>query len=201
MDQERLISFSKENILALVIAGIGLVLVLLGLIQVFQNSSKNSRLILEEGEKEEQISEIMVDVGGAVINPGVYSLPSSARTVDALAAAGGISGNADRDWVDKNLNLAKKVTDGLKIYVPRTGEQILSNSASSQVSQGGSAAGPVINVNTASKSELETLSGVGPVTADKIINGRPYSDIEDLRISKIVGNAVFEKIKDKISAN
>jgi len=198
MDQERLISFSKENVLALIIAGIGLVLVLLGLIQIFQNSSKNSQIVFEEGEEQEQKSQIMIDVGGAVINPGVYSLPSDARTVDALAAAGGISADADREWADKNLNLAKKVTDGLKIYIPRVGEQILSNS--SQVSSYGGA-GPVININTASKSDLESLSGIGPVTADKIIAGRPYSDIEELRSNKIVGNAVFEKIKESISAN
>lgn len=199
MDQDRLIEFSRQNIAALIIAGIGLVLVLLGLIQIFQNSSKNSQVVFEEAEQEEeQKTEIIVDVGGAVINPGVYSLPSSARTVDALAKAGGISQEADRDWVDKNLNLAKKVTDGLKIYIPRVGEQILSNS--SQVSSYGGA-GPVININTASKSDLESLSGVGPVTADKIIAGRPYSDIEELRSNKIVGNAVFEKIKENIAAN
>jgi len=197
MDQEKIISVAKGNILALVISGIGLVLVMLGLIQILQNSSEDSKIVFEEGEQEEK-TEIVVDIQGAVLNPGVYKLPYDTRNVDALAAAGGISEDADRDWVEKNLNLAKKVTDGLKIYIPREGEQILSKT--SQVSNSG-VSGPVMNINTASKTELETLSGIGPVTADKIIQSRPYGDIEELRTNKIVGNSVFERIKDKIAAN
>ncbi|OGH48254.1 MAG: hypothetical protein A3A51_04530 [Candidatus Levybacteria bacterium RIFCSPLOWO2_01_FULL_39_10] len=199
MDQEKLISFSKGNILALIIAGIGIVLVFLGLIQIFQNSSKNSGLVFEE-DKEETSSEIVVDIQGAVIKPGVYTLKSNSRMVDVLSKAGGLSEDADRDWVEKNLNLAKKAQDGVKIYIPRVGEEILSNSSGSSVSESGSG-GPVININLASKSELETLSGVGPVTAEKIINGRPYGDTGELLSKKIVGVSVFEKIKDYIAAN
>jgi len=128
MDQEKLISFSKGNILALIIAGIGIVLVFLGLIQIFQNSSKNSGLVFEE-DKEETSSEIVVDIQGAVIKPGVYTLKSNSRMVDVLSKAGGLSEDADRDWVEKNLNLAKKAQDGVKIYIPRVGEEILSNSS------------------------------------------------------------------------
>ena len=197
MDQEKLISFSKGNILALVIAGIGVLLVLLGLIQVFQNSSKNSNLVFEQEEIVQETT-IIVDIQGAVIKPGVYEMEADQRFVDVLAMAGGLAEDADRDWVEKNLNLAKRISDGVKIYIPRVGESILSNSLGS-TSTG--TAGPVININTATKSDLESLSGVGPVTADKIINGRPYSSIDELLNNKIVGNSTFGKIKNDIAAN
>ncbi|MEK9176222.1 MAG: helix-hairpin-helix domain-containing protein, partial [Patescibacteria group bacterium] len=109
---------------------------------------------------------------------------------------GGMSEDADRDYVQKNINLAQKASDGLKIYVPRLGEQVLSASNSTSDSPG-----PVLNINSATFSDLDSLPGVGQVTADKIIQGRPYSDINELVERKIVGQAVFEKIKDKISAN
>ncbi|MEK9207790.1 MAG: ComEA family DNA-binding protein, partial [Patescibacteria group bacterium] len=135
-------------------------------------------------------------VEGAVMKPGVYKIGSNSRLVDALAAAGGMSEDANRDYVQKNINLAQKASDGLKIYVPRLGEQVLSASNSTSDSPG-----PVLNINSATFSDLDSLPGVGQVTADKIIQGRPYSDINELVERKIVGQAVFEKIKDKISAN
>ena len=115
--------------------------------------------------------------------------------MDVLAEAGGISEDANRDWVEKNINMAKKASDGLKIYIPRIGEEVLS------ISQNSAQAGAVININTASASDLESLPAVGPVTAQKIIDGRPYSQIGELIDRKIVGAATFEKIKDKISAD
>lgn len=142
---------------------------------------------------------IHVDVAGAVENPGVYKLASGNRIQDALAIAGGLSASADRDWIEKNLNKAAKVTDGGKIYIPKVGETSsrqtfsnLSNSSNLGVTTG------KININTASSTELEGLSGVGVVTAGKIISGRPYQTTYELKTKKIVGNALFEKIKDRI---
>lgn len=185
-------SLIKKNILPLVIGGIGLFLVFIGFIQIAFKSSNPSPVVLEEA-RQDQKEEIIVDVEGAVIKPGVYKLSSDSRTVDALAAAGGLSEDADRGWVEKNINLAKKLSDGLKIYVPRVGEQVLAEV------HGGT--GPVLNINTASQSELESLPAVGPVSATKIIEGRPYSDISELLDKKILGSSTFEKIKDKIAAN
>lgn len=141
---------------------------------------------------------IKIDVSGAVLNPGVYELKSSDRIQEALIKAGGLAENADRVWVAKNLNLAQKLTDGAKIYIPSQTENSNPSSGLSNLGDLGNLS-HLININTASAEELDTLSGVGPATAQKIISGRPYETIDDLLNKKIVGKSVFEKIKDKIS--
>lgn len=183
----------RENLLPLALGGIGLVLLIVGFAQFILNKPKASPIVFEESKVEKQ--EILVDIEGAVLRPGVYKLNSESRIVDALAAAGGMSEDADRLWIEKNLNLAKKVSDGLKIYIPRAGEEILSEQTQTETN------GPVLNINTASNTDLESLPGIGAVTAANIIEARPFSQIEDLLSRKIVGQATFEKIKDKISAN
>ena len=188
----------RPHLLPIAIGGLGLILIIIGLIQFLTRPSQKEPLVFEQG-KEEQKQEVVVDIEGAVIKPGVYKLSSDNRTVDALAAAGGLSEEADRNWVEKNINLAKKVTDGLKIYIPRSGEQVLSENSVQSLQQGG--AGPVINLNTASQSDLESLPGIGAVTAQKIIEARPYTSIEELLSRKVVGQSTYDKIKDKIAAN
>lgn len=142
---------------------------------------------------------VRIDVAGAVVSPGVYELGGNNRVQDALIAAGGLSALADRDWIEKNLNKAAKLTDGGKIYIPKTGETS-SRNVSNLNNPSNLLGGTIdkVNINTSSAGELEGLPGVGPVTAGKIISGRPYQTIEDLKTKKIVGNALFEKIKDRI---
>lgn len=139
--------------------------------------------------------EIVVDVAGAVMKPGVYKLKVDSRVQDALIAAGGMSEDADREKVAKSINLASKMVDGAKIYVPWQGEKIPDSQENVVLSAANEG---LININDASQSELEELPGIGEVTAGKIINGRPYSDINQLLEKKVVGQSVFEKIKDKI---
>lgn len=137
--------------------------------------------------------QISVDVSGAVVNPGVYQLEENSRVEDAVLAAGGFSENANGEYISRNLNMALKLSDGMKIYVPFVGEQY---------SGGVSSVAGVktqININTATQAELEALPGIGPVTAAKVISGRPYSKIEDLLTLKIVSKKVFDQIKDSIS--
>lgn len=194
MEYDQIQPHVKRNIIPLALGGLGLLLVLFGIFQVISNKPKTSPLVFEESQKENN-EQIIVDIEGAVISSGVYKIPADSRVVDALAAAGGMSEEADRLWVEKNINLAKKATDGLKIYIPRVGEEVLAQS--SETGQ----VGPVLNINTATLSDLESLPGIGPVTGQKIIDSRPYSQIEELLDRKIVGQATFEKIKDKISAD
>ncbi|MBI4100099.1 ComEA family DNA-binding protein [Candidatus Microgenomates bacterium] len=141
---------------------------------------------------------IQIDVSGAVEQPGVYQIPYDSRVKDVLITAGGVSAKADRNYLAKTINLAQRVVDGQKVYIPfadEVGESNLSNySDSSNLSH-------LVNVNTASSSELDTLPGIGPVTAAKIVAGRPYQKTSDLVSKKVVTNSVFQKIKDKISAN
>lgn len=204
---ERFAPFIRQYKIPLLIGLVGLGFIVFGLISTSQSKQEKAD-ILAEGVSSQQVldseeNKIAVDVEGAVINPGVYRLKKSAIIQDALIAAGGMSGTADREKVAKSINLASKVVDGGKIYIPSVGETPLRPFDSAQGSAGQEVAGDstsgLININTATENELDSLSGVGPVTAGKIINNRPYGSIEELLSKKAVSRSVFEKIKDKIS--
>lgn len=143
----------------------------------------------------ENSQKIFVDVSGAVVAPGVYQLSAGDRLQNALVAAGGLAANADRVWVSQNLNLAAKISDGQKIYVPIASEKAASSSNPSNPSNPSA----LINLNTASSSQLDTLPGIGPATAAKIISNRPYTDTQELITKKVVSQKVFDQIKDKVS--
>ena len=159
---------------------------------VWQKEMQTAKITFVEEETEQD--KIKANIEGAIVNPGVYELSSSSRIQDLLIVAGGLSADADRDWVSKNLNLAAKLNDGGKVYIPRVGEQ-----KSGATILGYEDITGKININNASQVELDRLPGIGPVTAQKIIDNRPYQTIEELLERKIVGKSTFEKIKDKIS--
>lgn len=190
--QSKILNFTKSNLLIVGLFFGGLILLGLGLIQIF--SQKQASIKFEKGAEVagSTISKIKVDVEGEVLNPGVYELPSDTRVQDALIAAGGLTQDANR----KAINLAAKISDGQKIYVPAEGEVI---SASINNPNQESALNSAISINSASQTELEVLPGIGPVTAGKIIDNRPYSSTEELLERKVVGKATYEKIKDLIS--
>jgi len=133
---------------------------------------------------------VTVDVEGAVVHPDVYTLPVDSRVEDAIQAAGGLESDADEELFARTMNRAMKLVDGGKIYVP---------SLSSSGIGSADSVSNLVSVNTASQSELDTLPGVGPVTAQKIIDNRPYQTLGELVSKKAVGTALFEKIKDKMS--
>lgn len=135
-------------------------------------------------------SDVWVDVTGAVNSPGVYRLALGSRIKDAIEAAGGLSEDVDGIWVGKNLNRAQIITDGYKLYLPSINEANITHVNSDNSS--------VISINYSTKKELESLPGIGPVTADKIINNRPYMRVEELVEKKIVGEKVWTSIKDMI---
>jgi competence protein ComEA len=136
--------------------------------------------------------EIFVDVAGAVNNPGVYSLSGQSRVIDAIKAAGDSAPGADLS----TINLARIVSDGEQIYV---------DSASTSKSYGSGKknvrVGPV-NLNRATKSQLDSLDGIGPVIAQRIIDYRkvngPFLTIEDIQKVSGIGTAKFAQIKSKI---
>jgi len=181
----KLKNFQTSIILAL----IGLALIGVGLSVGKLFVSKPPPQFINSNQNTSQTDQIVVNISGAVEKPGVYSVDAGSRLVDLIEKAGGFARSADKTWVDQNLNLAEKLTDGQKVYIPTIGSQ-------GQVS--GAITGK-INVNTAAAEQLDTLPGVGPVTAEKIISGRPYRAVEDLLNQKVVGAATFEKIKDKIA--
>ncbi len=131
--------------------------------------------------------------------PGVYELSFDSRVKDALLAAGGLSKEADSNMVSKSLNLAAKLKDGAKIYIAYSGEPENLTGAVGGGVLGVGEAEAMVNINSASQAELDSLAGIGEVTANKIIGQRPYTDIEDLLKKKIVGQKVFDGIKSKIT--
>ena len=137
---------------------------------------------------------VLVDVKGAVHHPGVYQLEGSSRVIDAITIAGGLREEA----VTTHVNFAKELVDEMLIYIPVEGEEI------AEIPQEGEAGGDnqKININTASASELETLSGIGPQKAQGIIyfffvEGK-FQTIEELTNVSGIGEKTFEKLKDAI---
>lgn len=183
--EEILNKYRKQFFLALG----GLILVAVGLLSFLLTSQKEPEIEIISSEENEEI--IFVYLEGAVEKPGVYELPSETRLNDLLIRAGGLSAKADREWVSENLNLAQKLTDGIKIYIP-TELNGKNNLEVSQENRG------VINLNKASLSQLDSLWGIGQKRAEDIIKNRPYQSIEELLTKKIIPQNVYEKIKDEI---
>lgn len=161
--------------------------------------------ILSVDEAREAGSEVVVDVAGAVEKPGVYRLEADARVQDAVTAAGGLEAGADREWIAKYVNLAQPLVDGSKLYIPFSGENILGKEGTLTENSAltgnflGESSGFLININTASAAQLESLWGIGDARAKTIIDNRPYQTIEELVDKKLIPVNVFEEIKDEIS--
>lgn len=136
---------------------------------------------------------IVIYVNGAVNYPGVFKIKSGSRMIDAINQAGGLATGADCS----NLNLAQEVRDGMQIKVPAQviTQQVHNDNSNKQAGK--------ININTAGKNELDKLSGIGPSLAEKIIeyrnNNGPFKEVSDLKKVGGIGEAKFNRIKDKIS--
>lgn len=201
-------SLLKSLVIPFVVGGVGLIFLGYGLIASFGSAEEKNELVFTESavaSESAKTTVVYIDVSGAVVKPGVYKLGSDARVQDAVNVAGGFAATAERAWVAKNINLAAKLSDGAKIYIP-TKLDIATQTNPGTASYGvlGSSAttnaSALININTATASQLDTLSGVGAVTAEKIIQNRPYTTIEDLVKKNVLGQKAFDKIKDKIIA-
>jgi competence protein ComEA len=143
---------------------------------------------------------LVVEVGGAVVEPGVYRLPGGSRVGDAVAAAGGFGPRVDAALADRELNLAAPVRDGDEVHVPVRGEASVPGAAEGAPA-GDAASGP-IDLNRASAEQLDTLPGIGPVTVAKIIAAReeqPFATVDDLGTRKVVGSATLEKIRAMVT--
>ena len=136
--------------------------------------------------------DIVVDVAGAVARPGLHRVQDGGRVGDAIAAAGGFGPRVDLAEAGRSLNLAQPLTDGDKVLVPALGME--------DPREGGSGDGRM-DVNTADQAELESLPGIGPVTAARIIEARsqqPFRAVADLLARGVVGQAVYEDIEGLI---
>jgi competence protein ComEA len=142
---------------------------------------------------------LVVEVGGAVVRPGVYRLPAGSRVGDAVAAAGGYGPRVDAEVADRELNLAAPLTDGQEVHVPRRGETASTGVGGPAASAGGgtgdAASGGLVDINHASAEALDALPGIGPATAAKIIAARPFTSVDELGTRKVVGAATLAKIR------
>lgn len=145
-----------------------------------------------------------VDLQGSVERPDVYEISSGARLKDILIASGGLSADADRIYFARNFNLARLLKDQEKIYIPslyETETNLLSQNENVLVQniQLSNKVEDTVNINTATLDELDTLPGIGKITAQKIIQNRPYENVQELLDKKIVNKSVFENIKRLVS--
>jgi competence protein ComEA len=151
---------------------------------------------------------IMVHVDGAVQHPGVYPLPRESRVQDVIQAAGGFAQKANTDAI----NLAARLEDGDKLVVPQVGTpaappSVVAPTASraNPLPESKSTPGALVNINTATLEELQTLPGIGATRAQDIINYRQahgaFKTIEDLGNVTGIGQVTIERLKDLITLN
>lgn len=199
MGETEPLRFAREFGVLILVGVVGVGVLLYGLWGVMGGEKATVEIIKSENSEDRiensGTSQVVVDVAGAVEKPGVYKLPSRSRIGDVLVLAGGLSSNADREWVAKTVNLAKEIKDEEKIYIP----SVLYKDDPSQMQSKGSSLGNKTNINTASVGELDKLAGIGEVRAQAIIAGRPYGSTEELVSRAGIPQSVYEKIKDQIS--
>ena len=177
-------------------------------ILLVQNTSSSNQVNVSDKEEAEEI--IIVHIAGAVKSPGVVRLKQGSRMEDAIEMAGGLTEDSDIS----NVNLAYVLDDGVKIVIPEKGSnqevnEIINSDIGENVILESDSKREVktslVNINKASQSELESLSGVGSSLASKIIeyrnsNGK-FSNIEDIKKVSGIGDSKYEAIKDSICTN
>jgi len=147
---------------------------------------------------------LVVDVQGAVFRPGVLQLATGSRVGDAIAAAGGYGPRVDAERAGRELNLATELHDGDRIVVPSRDDPASAAGAPASGAAAGQAgaSGGLVDLNSATAAELDELPGVGPVTAQKIIDARaekPFASVDELRERNVVGASTFEKLRDLVT--
>lgn len=167
------------------------------------NEIAGEEVYIETSSEPKEKNKIMLHITGEVNNPGIIEVNEGARLADAVEKAGGLTAKAD---VNK-INLAYIVQDGQKINIPNvnsvdTGDYITQDIGENIIVQDIKTNTKLVNINTATQTELETLTGIGPSTALKIIEYREkngnFKTIEDIKNVTGIGEAKFEKIKNEI---
>lgn len=172
--------------------------------EVIIEENTNENIVKKETKSEQEVSKekVIIHIAGAVNKEGILELEKGKRISDAIEMAGGLKENAEL----KNINLAYVLEDGEKIYIPIINEEIDISMQKQQNTIEKSTELNVnkkININTADKNELETITGIGEATAAKIIeyrkeNGK-FSSIEELKKVSGIGEKKFEKLKNEIT--
>lgn len=168
---------------------------------------------LKEQDNQELQTLVVVDISGAVTSPALYEMKSGSRIGELIDEAGGLNAEADKAFVSRNINLAKPLVDGEKIHVPslkETSDGIFlekqryltylsdDNVAAVKNSLNSSENESVISINQATVETLIKLEGVGEKTAEKIIENRPYSSIDELVTRDVLSENGLKKIQSEI---
>lgn len=210
---------------------IGIVIVIVAIVAIYYSYKQENNFLeqtenleienqakegAEESEETTEKEKIIVHISGAVQNEGIVELESGSRVADAIEKAGGLKENAYME----EINLAYQLEDGEKIHIPTIEEQkekenqetkvenesatgsdgTISRSSNSSINNGSQTK---ININTATEEELDTLPGIGPSTATKILDYRKekgkFKTIEEIKEVSGIGENKYEKIKDRIT--
>lgn len=185
--------------IALVVTISSIVLYLLSTPKRIDNINDNTSTAFETDAK---VEKMYVDVSGAVNIPGLYEASNTDRLKNLIEKAGGLTPDADKDYFAINFNLANRVVDEQKIYIPTVWEvsngYYIDNTTQTNEplsNRNNDLSLETISVNEATLEELDTLPGVGKITAQKIIDNRPYGALQELIDRKILGKTVYENIK------
>ena len=179
--------------------------------QLTEQTSSSSSYKDEKSNKSNEISQadtedqlVTVDVKGAVKKPGVYQLQSNSRVHDALEKAGGLTDEADL----KSVNQAQKLSDEAVVYVAKVGENavdVTTSAPASATSGTGQAKSALVNLNTATEADFQTISGIGQKRAQDIIayreaNGR-FKSVDELKNVSGIGAKTLEKLKEYVTVD
>ena len=205
---------NKKVIIVIIAATIILILIHEKLIKneyfIETNTDFNIMQTEENVIEDENSGKIIIYITGEIQKEGVYELEENSRVLDAIEIAGGLKENANIE----DINLAQILEDESKIYIPNKNDENIKNDNQNNIDnisknttetikkEGTIIKSEKININTASQTELETLPGIGPSTALKIVNYRKekgkFKNIEDIKNVSGIGESKFSKIKDLI---
>lgn len=218
-----MVNLSQKQLTILIVIGIVIILIIGYYIYSITSDSSYEQIeenveqqdIKQEENVENQAEEIVIHIAGQVKNPGIVRIKEGARIADIIEKAGGLTQEANIE----NVNLAYIVEDGQKIIIPskkdtqekeyvttENGEDIISESAQTTDNKSSNSqtntSSSKVNINKANKEELQTLSGIGESTANKIIEYRKehgeFKTIEDIKNVSGIGEAKYEQIKENI---
>lgn len=215
-----MINISQKQLIIIGIIG-GVIILIIGYLiysKIEDNSYEQFNIISEEqftntieNVENEDDEIIVIHIAGQIKKPGIIKIKEGARIADIIEKAGGLTEKANID----NINLAYIVEDGQKIIIPskedkeeietittENGDGIITDNAQNTSVSKGNTTTSKININNANMEELQTLSGIGEATANKIIEYRKengnFKTIEDIKNVPGIGNAKYEEIKEKI---
>lgn len=137
---------------------------------------------------------ILVDIEGAVINSGVFELAEGSRIKDVLVMAGGFSNDADREFCEKNINMAEIIKDGQKIYIPS-----IENANAPYGYNEANSTSKKVNINSATVAELDTLWGIGSARAESVVKNRPYQSLDELVSKGVLTKSLVDRNREVMS--